>query len=222
MLRQVIPKSVSKFFVRFLAIYFVLQLVMVSPPIFLSYNKAFSSIQSWVFNTWHPYMHIKMSTDTEKENLQDQDIILYGFHKATYNNYIKNQILGHNTDILEPRKILAFNSSNTWNQYVFLLWALIFATPGGWKKSMASALVGTYLLCLFISMKLTFVAEISSGDYVHTLWHQASNFFGTNRSYQEISFLFVILIWVVVSVDSNIFEHPSQKNRPIQKIIPLV
>ena len=220
MLKRILQKPLKEFLVRFLVIFFLIQMLSFVPVVYDLYNSTFTKIQAAVFNSWHPYMHIELSTDLSRETgLTDQDVLLFGYHKNNLLSHRENIRRGGTAQELEPQKILAFNSLESWSQFFFLLWALILATKGRWIKKSICFILGTYILCIFISMKLTYVSELTNGDQINTAWHWVSGLVGTNKSYQEISILVVLLIWIIISLDRYSFSMENSKSKSKKSIL---
>lgn len=191
--------KIIRFFALFLGFYFLLILFHTVPSIESAHNKFFATFEEIVFNTFHPRSHVDFSTDVESEGIQNMDVVLKIYDTATYKSF-KSKNRG-NTTGLKPRQLMAFPANQSYRLPTIFLLALLFATPMSWKRKLVSTIVAMFLLYVLLAMKVTYLMDFEDGKNTSggSLWHFLSGIVGTNKSYDELFYLFVLNIWAIVS-----------------------
>ena len=171
------------------------------------HHSVFETFGEWVYNTWHPEIKADISTDVESIGADPKnDYILTAYLKSEA-KAIKQQNIRrpNNPQQLKPVAYMAFKARMSHAIATFFLLSLILATPNSWKRKLIGCIVAIYILYILVSMKLTFLMSMADGSKTADdgFWYLCSSVVGNNESFQELYYILIVTIWIMVSVSKK-------------------
>lgn len=200
-------RPLVRFALLFLVTYLGLLLLNELAPIKKVHHEFFASVGEWVYNGWHPEIRAIIDTDVEAKGANTaSDYVLTAFNKRKY-----KAVQIHNTLHPMERKefssmaMMAFNARMSHVIGSFFLISLIVATPNSWRRKLIGILLVLYLYYIIVSMKLTFILEMEDGSRTQSdgLWYSLSGILGNNQTYQELMYILILFMWILVSISKT-------------------
>lgn len=167
----------------------------------------YETFGEWVYNTWHPEVKADISTDVASIGADpENDFILTAYSKDDVASVKQhNRINPRNPRQLKPIAYMAFRARMSHTIATFFLLALIIATPNTWKRKVIGSIIALYLLYILVAMKLTFLLSMAGGSKTSEdgLWYFLSGIVGNNETHQELFYILLLAIWILVSISST-------------------
>ena len=214
-MNNIIKNPFTRFVAFFSATYVLLILLHQIGFIQSAHHTFFTKAGSWVYNTWHPNLKINMNTDVKEMGANEiNDYVLTAYDKSEAKAIrLHNAQYPNQPRELKAKSYMAFQARMSHLVATFFLLSLIVATPNTLKRKIIGSLIGLYLLYILVAMKLTFLLEMSDGRKTmgDGIWYSLSGIIGNNESYQELFFILVIAIWILVSLSKKSIDTLTTK-----------
>jgi len=167
----------------------------------------FASVGEWVYNSWHPDIRADISTDVVGMGASaSNDYVLSAFDKIEYRQTkLHNSSNPTSQKQFQPIAFMAFKSRMSHAIATFFLLSLVLATPNKWKRKLIGAFIAIYILYILVAMKLTFLLQMADGSKTGDdgTWYFFSSIIGNNESYQELYYILLLGIWMLVSISKD-------------------
>lgn len=200
-------KPIIKFVLLFSVIYGAFLLTNEVGFIRNGHKSFFASFGEWVYNSWHPSLRADIGTDLTTIGADpSNDYILTAYNKQAYRTVrVHNAQNPMEPKQYEPVAYMAFKARMSHAIATFFLLGLILATPNKWKKKLIGSIVAIYILYILVAMKLTFLLEMADGSKTAKdgTWYFLSSIVGNNDSYQELYYILILTIWILVSLSKD-------------------
>lgn len=171
------------------------------------HHSIYQTFGEWVYNTWHPDIKADISTDVESIGADPKnDYVLTAYLKKEVKSIKYHNITNPSAPKqLKPTAYMAFKARMSHAIATFFLLSLILATPNSWKRKLIGSIVAIYILYILVAMKLTFLLSMADGSKTSNdgLWYLLSGVVGNNESFQELYYLLIVTIWILVSVSKE-------------------
>ena len=212
-------RPIIRFVLLFTSIYVGFLLVNETSFFRKAHYEFYASFGGWVYNSWHPRLHVDIDTDvTSKGADPSNDYLLTACDKREYKSVIVHNARNPmNPKGFQPVSLMSFKARMSHSIATFFLLSLVFATPNKWLRKMIGAILGLYLLYIIVAMKLTFLLEMADGSKTKSdgTWYLFSNIVGNNKTYQELSFIFTLAIWILVSISKESMQAMTSSVKSI-------
>ncbi|MEE9373608.1 MAG: hypothetical protein V3V00_11205 [Saprospiraceae bacterium] len=189
-------------------------------PVKKLHHSIYTILGEWVYNTWHPEIKADISTDVASIGADpNNDYILIAYKKTEVKSVnLNNKRNPQSPKQLKPIAYMSFKARMSHSIATFFLLSLIFATPNSWQRKLIGSIVAIYILYILVAMKLTFLMSMADGSKTSDdgLWYFFSNFIGNNESYQELYYILLLTIWLLVSISKQTVSKIIG-NMPINK-----
>ena len=211
-------RPILKFAASFVLFYSGFLILNEVPEIRKAHNELFASMGEWVYNSWHPNLKADISTDVEAIGADvSNDFVLTAYDKKAYKS-----VRTHNArnpsgkKQFKPVAYMAFKARMSHSVAAFFLLSLILASPNSWKRKLIGCIIGLYLLYILVAMKLTFLLEMAdeSRTVDDGLWYILSNTIGNNEAYQELYYILILTIWMIVALSKESISTLTSTLKP--------
>ncbi len=167
----------------------------------------YETFGEWVYNSWHPEVKAEITTDVESMGADpNNDYVLTAYDKKDVKAIQQyNRINPRTPKQFKPIAYIAFKARMSHSIATFFLLALIFATPNDWKRKVLGGIAAVYILYILIAMKLTFLMSMADGHKTSDdgVWFVLSGILGNNESCQELYYILLLTIWILVSISKT-------------------
>ncbi len=193
-----------KFLIYFIICYFTLVALHEVKSVRNVHNQFFITVEQTVFNLFNPNIHIDISNYSETPGVpyrpESYDHSFTIFDKAKYKRV-------RNKQNAKPISLLNASLDNVSIGPLVLFLSLLLATPVVWKRKIAYALLGVFLIYILIALKYSFMFYENIESLNATgLWGFLSNSFGGAFRSHEFLLLNVLFIWALISIRSKEFK----------------
>ena len=210
-------RPLLKFILSFFLAYALLLASNEIKPIQKAHHAFFASFGQWVYNTWHPEIKADISTDLASIGADPKnDYVLTAYSKEEVASISQhNRVNPLNPKQQQPTAYMAFKARMSHSIATFFLLALIWATPNNWKRKVIGSFIALYILYILVAMKLTFLMSMADGSKTPEdgIWYFLSNIIGNNQSYQELYYILLLSIWILVSLSTESINKLVGLNR---------
>lgn len=204
-------KPLLQFVIIFLASYAGLLALNEVEVVRKMHHGFYASFGEWVYNTWHPEIKADISTDVSSIGADSKnDFVLTAYSKEDLRAIRQhNRVNPGNLRQQQPVAYMAFKARMSHTIATFFLLSLIWATPNNWKRKLIGSLVAIYILYILVAMKLTFLMSMADGSKTSDdgLWYFLSGIIGNNESYQELYYILLLSIWMLVSISQTSIDQ---------------
>ena len=195
--------NIFKFLLIFLIAYLGLTGLTFVSPIRKAAVSVYNEVQQIAFNTFHPTIRTNFKTYDGPSDKYDYAIHIY--NKEKWNNARSRKNLKASIISNQNARLTAFGP------FIMLI-ALIIGSPVNWKKKLLSLIVGSFIICILLSLKYTALFhEGTDTDQLRamfhpkgsSLWLSISNFFNDAFRTHEFLALLIIPIWAITSMNQK-------------------
>lgn len=194
--------NIFKFLLIFLIAYLGLTGLTFISPVRKAAVSVYNEAQQVAFNIFHPTIRTNFKT-YDGPAPDEYDYAIHIHTKANWNN-------ARSRKNLKPTIISNQNARLTAFGPFIMLIALIIGSPVNWKKKLFSFFIGSFIICILLSLKYTALFyEGTDNDQLRamfhpkgsSLWISISNFFNDAFRTHEFLALLIIPIWAITSMN---------------------